>query len=63
LFGSYVSFNLFEGFIDNNGTFTTIIDPAGQSTSVSGVNASGVIVGAITDSQFVAHAFLSRGRR
>src|SRR6185312_6644713 len=54
------------GFVDNNGSFTTIIDPLavggkiGSGTVVNGINDNGDIVGSYYDAAGVRHGFLDR---
>ena len=49
-----------NGFLDNNGTYTTLTVPfAGVSdTTAHGINNNGTIIGSYTDSSGIGHAFL-----
>ena len=52
-----------QGFLDSNGTFTTLTVPgaSGTNTVPAGINNAGQIVGYYVDSSGVAHAFLYSG--
>ena len=52
-----------QGFLDSNGTFTTLTVPgaSGTNTVPAGINNAGQIVGSYVDSSGIAHAFLYSG--
>jgi probable HAF family extracellular repeat protein len=43
--GAYYSGGTFNGFLYTNGSYTTLDDPAGTNTRLSGINNAGEIVG------------------
>jgi probable HAF family extracellular repeat protein len=50
-----------NGFLFSGGSFTTLDDPLGKLTYVTGINNEGQIVGTYYDANFVSHGFLYTG--
>jgi hypothetical protein len=53
----YDSSNHAHGFLDNNGTFSTIDPPGSIDTQILGINDAGQMVGNYIDSSYQEHAF------
>jgi len=52
-------FSVYEGFIESNGTYTTLNDPNGvKGTQINGINATGTIAGTFFDSSNSGHGFI-----
>jgi hypothetical protein len=50
-----------NGFLLNGAVFTTIDDPLGFSTTLTGINNAGIIVGFYTDASGISHGFVDNG--
>jgi probable HAF family extracellular repeat protein len=59
--GYYYSSSHAHGFVLNNGTYTTLDDPLGTDTYITGENDNGQIVGHYTDLSGSEHGFLYAG--
>jgi uncharacterized membrane protein len=58
--GSYFDVNNIQhGFILSGSTFTTVDDPAGPNTQISGINKAGKLVGVIVNSDFTSTGFIA----
>jgi len=56
--GSYRMAGLRHGFVLDNGTYSTVDFPGGNSAIAFGINAGGVIVGMYLDSAGAQHGFV-----